>query len=131
MSRHQIVHRRRSAQPGFVALIFVLVMSAVMLSVAVAASLRSIENLQVSYWNGEGDVARQAAASCIEDGLLQLKSQWSAFSRALSVGGGSCTIQASVSPGQATLSAKGTVGAANHPITVTVSNTLAITSWSE
>lgn len=120
-----------SSQHGFVTLIFVLVMASVMLTVGVAVSLRSIENLQSSSWYDAAAAARQAAVACADEGLLKLRQQWSAISGALSLPDGSCTMQVTVAPGSATVAAAGEVGPAHRRVTVTVDSAFTITSWQE
>ncbi len=118
-------------QGGFVALIFVLGMAAVMLTVGVALSLRSIENLQASSWYDGATEARQLALTCAEEGLLRLRTSWAASSGALSLGAGSCTMDTTVTAATATVAATGVVGSAHRRLTVTVDATLRVTSWSE
>ncbi len=120
-----------SSQSGFVALIFVLVMAAVMLTVGVALSLRSIENLQASSWYEGASEARQLALSCVEEGLLRLRTSWAASSAALSLGSGSCTMDTTVTAATATVATTGVVGSAHRRLTVAVDASLRITSWIE
>ena len=119
------------SERGFVALIFVLVMAAVMLTVGVALSLRSIENLQASSWYTGAAEARQLALTCVEEGLLRLRGSWASSSGALSLGSGSCTMDAALAGGTATVRALGVAGSAHRTITVTVNPTFAITGWEE
>lgn len=120
-----------TCQRGFVALIFVLVMAAVMLTLGVALSLRSIENLQASSWYEGATEARQLALTCVEEGLLRLRGSWVASSGALSLGSGSCTMDTVLTGGTATVRAQGVAGSAHRRISVAVDAALQITEWSE
>lgn len=120
-----------SSQHGFVTLIFVLVMASVMLTVGVAVSLRSIENLQSSSWYDAAAAARQLAMACAEEGLRTLRQSWADASRALSLTNGSCTMEVTTAPGSATVTGVGTAGAAHRRVRVTVDPSLMITEWLE
>lgn len=95
---------------GFVALIYVLAVSAIVLILALSTVLISIEGLQISFWGSESAPALLAAESCLEDGLLKLKRNFVDYDYFLSVGENSCTIITETAGGQAEIKSLGVSG---------------------
>lgn len=80
-------------QSGFIALISILIISALMLLVGVGMVLRAVGETRISIVSEHAARARAAVTSCAEYALMQLKNSSSyAGNQTLNIGGDPCTI---------------------------------------
>lgn len=114
---------------GYVALVSLLIVSAVALTISIAVSLRGIEELQMSFSDSQAAKASSLANACLEEGLWRLHTNWQYYSGSLSISPNSCIISVTVNGSSAILEASADVGIFRQKITTQVDNNLEILSW--
>jgi len=134
--RGKIQNSKFRPSSGYIALISLLIFAAAALTIGITVSLRGIEEIQMSYNNGESLKAKFVANACLEDGLERLRNNWADYSGSLSIDGNSCIINITVNGNDAALAATGTVGLDSQAINFQVQrnlidNSLEVTSWQE
>lgn len=82
-------------QKGFIALVSLLIISAVALSIAVSIVIIGVGEADVAFSTRQGNEATQIAQSCVEEALFRLRGNNGYVGGSLSVGNGSCTITVS------------------------------------
>ena len=118
-------------QSGFIAMVSLLIITTAGLTIGLAISIASIEELGISLNISESAKARALANTCVEEGLERLRNSFVDYFATLSIGSNSCIINAVVVGSNATLTATGTVGVYTQKIIVVATNALEITSWVE
>ena len=116
---------------GFVALIFVMVMSIILLIYTVSSSLRSIESLQTNLWSIQSDESYQAAYACVQDGFFRLRRNWRNYQYSFTVQESLCTIDIVTTPASAELNSRGLKGDFSRTIAVGINNQFNILWWAE
>lgn len=119
----------RRRRGGYIALIALLIVAAAGLTISIAVSLSGIEEIQISYSNSVATKAKSLANSCLEEGLERLRNNWTNYSGALSIAGGSCIINTEITDNVATLTAFGTVDIYTQKIQIQVNNDLEVINW--
>lgn len=94
---------------GAVALISVLVISAVIVVIGVGINLRSIGSLQSAFKSRRSTEAFYVADTCIEEALIRLRRNAAYSGGSLAVGDGTCTITIAVNGNERTVTATATV----------------------
>lgn len=122
---------KHNNQSGFIAMIFVLVMAAILVSTAVVASLNSIQNLQIQLWRSQSFDAHSSALMCLEDGLLKLRKNWENLNYSLLISGNSCTINIETSPTAAMVVSLGQNQNIYRQISVELGRNFKINNWQE
>lgn len=123
--------------PGFIALISVIIISALALLIGIGVLTRALEESSIQDAEVYAARADAAATYCAETALMKLKSsQTYAGNETLAVNGDTCRIRAVGGSGNAdrTIQATSTVAGANRNIAITIQQidpTLQITSWQD
>lgn len=107
MKNYEILDHSRKAEQGLVAITSLLIISAVVLSVAISVSLLGVGGAQNSLTYKKGVETLKIAESCVEEGLLRLRDDVNYSGGTLQVGGGSCTIMVSGTGSNRTLNVTG------------------------
>lgn len=121
---------------GYIALISILIISAVLLLVAVSSGLLSISEANIGLEKGQGSEAFYLATACAEEGLEKIResSSFSGYGN-LAIGEESCSYAVEKLEGQnRIITASGTVQDASGKIKITVDQVLPsihIASWRE
>jgi len=123
--------RNSHSANGFIALVALLIVAAAGLTIGLAATLASLDELQAALAGSQAVQARMLARSCAEDGLEYLRRNWSNYTQTLSSNDNSCIIEAMVSGPTAELNATGTVASYNQRIKIQVDNQLEVINWQE
>jgi hypothetical protein len=124
-------------RPGFIALISMLILSAIGLLISVGLFTRAHGESLMNVQDDLALQARQAATACAEYGLMQLKtSNTYAGNEVRSVGGYTCKVLTPGGSGSTnrTISATSTISGVNAKVTVTVTSidpTMSISSWTD
>ncbi|MFW0862432.1 MAG: hypothetical protein ACKKL6_02495 [Candidatus Komeilibacteria bacterium] len=118
-------------EQGMIALISILVISSVVLMITISLSWYSTAELQMSWWSNQSEVAYELAVSCMEEGLNDLRLDWSNTSKELSIDGDSCIINVVIAVDNATVVSTATVGDVTRSITAIVDQSLEFISWEE
>lgn len=127
-------------QKGFVALVTVLVISAIMLAVGLFISSAALNDLLSSYSFDQGERAIQIADACVDEAVFRLKSDSAYAGTSLNLNGGSCTVTINGGGASRTLNSTATLGNFTKRITATVTfvtnsagnaNTVDLTHWEE
>ena len=124
-------------QRGFIALISVLIISAVVLTIGISVSLRSIGEMKMSFDKQESRRALALAGLCAEQALMKLESVFNyAGNESITIDGESCDILPIGGSGitNRTISAQSTVSNYTKKIKIEVtqiSPVLEIASWQE
>lgn len=118
-------------QRGMIALISILVISSVVLTITISLSWYSTAELQMSWWANKSEVAYELAISCMEEGLNDLRLDWTNVSKELSIDGDSCIISIVTTVDDATVISTATVGDLTKSIIAVVDDSLEFTSWQE
>ena len=124
-------------QEGFIALISVLIIGAIVLAISIGLSLRSIGETNMSLAEQESHRALALANLCAEQALMKLESVLNyAGSENVTIGSESCDILAISGSGNfnRTVQAQSTVSGYTKKVKVVVSQispTMQITSWEE
>src|SRR3989338_9781716 len=125
------MHMHFEQQPGFIALVALLMIAAVGLTLGITASLSGIGEIQTSYAFDEAQQARYVTNACIEEGLEQLRRNWVPFNLVLSIDSDSCIIEAQLDGSIATLTATGTVDIYYQKIKIQVDDSFNVAYWQE
>ncbi|MBI3626423.1 hypothetical protein HY224_00040 [Candidatus Uhrbacteria bacterium] len=140
MSLYKIASPNSLNQQGFVALVTVLVISAIMLTISLFMSSAAINDLLYSYASDQSERALQIADGCIDEAIFRLKKNSGYAGSTLSLNGGSCTVVVAGAGNSRTLTSTGTLGSYTRKITATVSfitnaggnaNSVDLTHWEE
>jgi hypothetical protein len=118
-------------QQGFIALVSLLIVAAAALTIGIAVSLRGMEELQLSLGSSQAAEAKNLAEACVEEGLDNLRGNWTNYSDSLSIGENSCIINAEVDVNSATLWATGTADVYTQKIEVKIDNNLDVIYWQD
>ena len=125
------INNKTKRQPqGYIALISLLIVVSAGLTIGLAVSLSSLDELQMSFGHSQSARAKSIANTCVEDGLERLRNSWTNYSGTLSIGLDSCIINTVIS-GNAILTVIGTTDIYNQKIVVTVNSNLDVVSWQE
>lgn len=123
-------------KPGFIALISVLILSAITLAVGIGLLGRAITESQISMTQEYASRAQAGATACAEQGLQGLKNSLTyAGNQTLTLSDGTtCRILAVTGVGNTnrTVSATSTVSNVSRKVTVTITNVnpaMSISSW--
>jgi hypothetical protein len=122
---------------GYIALVSILVITAVALAISVSISLLGVGEAKSSLDYRRGQEALKIAESCIEEALFRLRNDDTYTGGSLSIGNGSCTISVSGSGSDRTIDVVAQVlGLAQYTKKLQVTlvlagNSVNITSWSE
>lgn len=108
---------------GFVSLITVIVISAIILSVGLTISLLGVNELLFGFIADQSHQALQMADACTEEAYFRLKKNSSYTGGTLSLGGGSCTATVTGSGTTRTITVSATVGNFTRRITTNVTLT--------
>ena len=118
---------------GYIALITVIILSAVSLAVATTVSLLAIGEAQSSYALSKGEDTLGFVEGCMEDALLKVRASDAYTGGAITRPEGTCTITVSTGGNVWTVTATTTATTYKRTIQaiVTKSTSLVITSWKE
>ncbi|MFW0837994.1 MAG: hypothetical protein ACKKL5_03260 [Candidatus Komeilibacteria bacterium] len=116
-------------QQGMIALISILVISAVVLAIALSLSWQSTSELQMSAWQDDAVQGQAIVRGGIEEALEKLRLSWANYSTDLMINGYSCIINVVTSAEQAIITVQTTVKDSEHSATVTVDRDLNIINW--
>ena len=116
---------------GFIALVSVLIISAIAIIIGVSISLLGMSELQMGFSENQSFKAFNYADACTEEALERLRINWANYSGSLSFDEGSCTINTVVSGGSATINLVGTVDNFTRKIQISVDSSLNVTAWEE
>lgn len=136
--KHLLVRKSPSPygnnQCGYIALISVLMVSAIIVLIAISASLASISESDMGFLENQAWTAFSLATACAEEALLRIK-DYTLFSGSgnLTLGDGNCTYTVIRLAGQnRDIRASGTVGNIIRKVKITIdgiSPSINITSW--
>ena len=96
-------------QKGTIALISLLVISAVVLAIGISVSLTGLDEMKMGFRQGQTTGAFYVAESCMEEALFRLKQDENYSGGALSIGDGSCNIDITANGSQRTITVTGTL----------------------
>ncbi len=126
---------KKSKKKGAAMLITTVVVIATALAIAISVEYLGIGEMVISLGDTQSEQAMEIANSCVNEALLQIKSNNSYSGGTINSGGATCTLTISPASGSPrTISSIGTVGQTVRKIiaTITISgSTVAITSWNE
>lgn len=116
---------------GYIALTAILIILAVTLTVAMSANLLSIDSGTTDLALTTGKVAFGAAEACIEEALIQLRSDANYLGSNLNLDDASCTMTVTGTGAERTIDATGVAERATQTISVRVelNPTFSIISW--
>ena len=133
--------RMHKQQPsGFVALVTVLVISAIMLTLGLFTSAAAINEMMAGFSWDQAERALQITDACVDEAVFRLKSDSSYTGGTLSVNGGTCTSSVTGSGSTRTVTSTGTLGDFTKKISATATfvtniagtaNTVDLTHWEE
>jgi len=104
-------------QNGYIALVSLLVVATAGLTIGLAVSISSIEEIQISHGLTQSTKAKNLANACAEDSLERLRNSFVSISQySLSIGSNSCIIDVAVTGSAATINATGTVDIYNQKV---------------
>ncbi|MFC1802139.1 hypothetical protein ACFLY7_01735 [Patescibacteria group bacterium] len=136
--QQQILERiNKKTNSGFVGLISVLVVGALILTIAIGSSLRSIGETNMAFGEQEGNRALAMAEMCAEYGLMRLESLFNySGNESLNVDGETCYIGTVTGSGNFNRSLTASSTVSNYVKTVEVvvyriSPNMEITSWQD
>lgn len=110
--------------PGMTLLISVLVLGAVAIVVGSGVAIRGIEEVDISRSTMQTSEALAVADACVEEALLQIKRENTAFTgTSLTIGDGSCTVSVTGTAPTYVLSVSGTVLQWTRDIAATITYT--------
>ncbi len=122
---------------GIIALVTILIISAVVILVSIGTNLSGISESQIGFKRQDSERALYGSGGCMEDALLELRDNFSGYAgnEAVSINGETCTIRPILISGADKIVETESV-VANHTrrIRVTVSkpsSRLIIISWQE
>lgn len=101
---------KKRNEKGFIALVTILVITAVALVLATSANLLGLGELQMSFNEAQSFKALDAANSCLDEALLRLKRNSDFSSGGLNVDSDSCTINIAQSGNNRIITAEGVAG---------------------
>jgi hypothetical protein len=120
---------------GFVALIAVLMISAIVLALAITVSLFGASEIKMAFSENKSTQAFDYGESCLEEGVYRLKQSWANTSTSLLFDRGYCIINAVVSGSQATIDASGTAETQTdnytRAIRMIINDDFDVVSWQE
>ena len=138
MENHTQYKHKFNFTQGYIALISVVIVSALMLMVAIGLSLRSVSDLELSSAGESAARARALANACAEEAIVKLKGNLSYLGNETIIvdGGDSCTIVAVLGSGNTnrTIETQAVVNTYVKKIQVIIlllRPTLTISSWAE
>ncbi|MBU1164651.1 hypothetical protein KKA15_03755 [Patescibacteria group bacterium] len=124
--------KHHTNQNGYIALISMLIVAGVTLTISIAVSLRSIEELQMSFSTSQAARSTSLSDACLEEGLNRLRKNWSSYSGSLSIDGNLCIINTVVNNGTASVEAIGTIDIYQQKSYIEINrvdNALEVTNW--
>jgi hypothetical protein len=101
------------------------------LTIGLAISIASIDEIQLAHGKDQSAAARAAALGCAEDALERLRNSFTAQGGTLSYSEYSCIIDTVINGSNATITATGTVGIFNQKITIGLNSAMTISVWEE
>ncbi|PIS04601.1 MAG: hypothetical protein COT81_05655 [Candidatus Buchananbacteria bacterium CG10_big_fil_rev_8_21_14_0_10_42_9] len=116
---------------GYIAMISLLIISAVILSIGLSVNSRSAEELSMGFAASRAHMAKTLAEACLEDALLKLRLDFNSYSDSLVINGNTCIINAVVTAPTAVVTVSGTVQEYTQQISTSLGNssgTLEITN---
>ncbi|MBU0648968.1 hypothetical protein KJ969_02600 [Patescibacteria group bacterium] len=126
---------KTSKNLGFVALFFILIISAVILAVAVSVSLSGASELLAGFTSNKSLQAFNYSEACVDEAAYQLKQDWVSVSSTLSFGRGYCIMEAVVNGSEATINSSGTAETQTESFTRIIQSVIDsnfnILSWEE
>jgi len=119
-----------SRQDGYIALVSVLIVSAVTLAIAISTALSGIEELKMSFRDSHSSEALSFADSCVDESLNRLRLNWGNDSGSINFNGNTCDFTISATS-NAYITASSTVDEYTRTIEVETDSNLNIVSWRE
>lgn len=125
----------KASQKGYIAIVTVIILSAVTLGIASTVSLLAIGEAERALAVSKGEGSLQLAEGCAEDGLLRVQQSSSYNGGTITRPEGTCVITVSNNGGNWSLSATSTQSNYNRTIQVSfsrlVGSSIAISSWQD
>ncbi|MBI3291073.1 hypothetical protein HYZ76_02205 [Candidatus Falkowbacteria bacterium] len=118
-------------QGGYIALIALLVVAAAGITIGIAVSLTSIEEIQVSFGISQAAKAKSLAGACIEESLERLRNDWNNYSGSLSIDGNLCIMNTVINGSTATVESIGSIDIYQQKIKIQVDNNFSVIAWQE
>jgi len=126
---------KTSKNSGFVALFFILIMSAVILAVAVSVSLFGASELLMGFTGNKSLQAFNYSEACVDEAVYRLEQDWVSVSSTLSFDRGYCIMEAVVNGSEATINSSGTAETQTESFTRIIQSVIDsdfnIISWGE
>jgi len=98
-----------SKQPGTIALISLLIITAVTLAIGLSMNLLGLDEMRMGFRESKSSEAYYVVESCMEEALVRLKREANYSSGILQIGDGSCNINIVANGSQRTITVTGTV----------------------